>query len=388
MSIYMDNAATTPVHPDVLQKASPYFADAFGNPSSVHSEGRRAKGAIERARQQCAAVLNCTSDQISFCGSATEADNWAVQMQHEYLRQSGYANSTMLYSPIEHKAVLNSLNEYDLPATVDKFGRVDFKIIKSLIENIMDAKFCVCVMWSSNELGVVQPIEELSELCYKHKVPLHVDAVQYAGKGKIDLSKMRGITSLAISGHKIQGMKGAALLFIRDPKAPYVKPFIKGGGQEKGLRSGTENVPAIVALGYAMTKFPKDNRFDNTYIAEMHKYLQYELSEIPAVQFNGDCEYQLPHYLSVSFKGIEGESLVHALDRHGICVSAGSACNSGSLEPSYVLKAIGVSDDYINGTIRISLSESNILEECEVVAKAIKEEVAKLREVSPTWKGE
>ena len=388
MPIYFDNAATTPVHSDVLQKALPYFTDAFGNPSSVHSEGRRAKGAIERARQQCAAVLNCTSDQIFICGSATEADNWAVQIQHEYLRQSGYANSTILYSPIEHKAVLNSLNEYDLPATVDKFGRVDFKTIKSLIENIMDAKFCVCVMWSSNELGVVQPIEELSELCYKHKVPLHVDAVQYAGKGRIDLSRMRGITSLAISGHKIQGMKGAALLFVRDPKAPYVKPFIKGGGQERGLRSGTENVPAIVALGYAMTKFPKDNRFDNAHVSKMHKLLQCALSEIPATQFNGDCEYQLPHYLSVSFKGIEGESLVHALDRRGICVSAGSACNSGSLEPSYVLTAIGVDSDYINGTIRISLSENNTLEECEVVAKAIKEEVAKLREVSPTWKGE
>lgn len=388
MSIYMDSAATTPVHPDVFQKASFYFIDAFGNPSSVHSEGRRAKGAIERARQQCAAVLNCTSDQIFFCGSATEADNWAVQMQHEYLRQSRCTNSTILYSPIEHKAVLNSLDGYDLPVMVDKFGRVDFRIIKTLVESITDAKFCVCVMWSSNELGVVQPIEELSELCYKHKIPLHVDAVQYAGKGKIDLGKMRGITSLAISGHKIQGMKGAALLFIRDPKAPYVKPFIKGGGQERGLRSGTENVPAIVALGFAMVKFPKDNEFHNAHVSEMHKLLQCALSEIPATQFNGDCEYQLPHYLSVSFKGIEGESLVHALDRRGICVSAGSACNSGSFEPSYVLTAIGVDSDYINGTIRISLSEQNTMEECITVAEAIKEEVAKLREISPTWKGE
>ena len=388
MSIYMDHAATTPVHPDVLQQASHYFAGAFGNPSSLHSEGRKAKGAITRARQQCAAVLNCVSDQIFFCGSATEADNWAIQMQHEYLKQSGYANSTILYSQIEHKAVLNSLDEYDLPVRVDSNGRIDVNTVKILLENIMDAKFCVACQWSNNEIGVVQPIEELSELCYKHKVPLHVDAVQYARKGRIDLGRMRGITSLAISGHKIQGMKGAALLYIRDPDAPYVKPFIKGGGQEKGLRSGTENVPAIVALGFAMTKFPKDNRFDNTQVSKMHKYLQYALSDIPGARYNGDCDYQLPHYLNVSFKGIEGESLLLALDRRGICVSSGSACNSGSLEPSYVLKAIGVSDDYINGTIRISLSENNTLEECEVVAKAIKEEVAKLREVSPTWKGE
>lgn len=386
--IYMDHAAATPVHPEVFQKAVPYFIDNFGNPNSIHSEGRKTRGAVERARQQCAAVLNCTSDQIFFCGSATEADNWAVQMQHEYLRQSGCANNTILYSPIEHKAVLNSLDGYDLPVMVDKFGRVDFRIIKTLVESITDAKFCVCVMWSSNELGVVQPIEKLSELCYKHKIPLHVDAVQYAGKGKIDLSKMRGITSLAISGHKIQGMKGAALLYIRDPNAPYVKPFIKGGGQEKGLRSGTENVPAIVALGYAMMRFPKDNRFDNAHVSNMHEFLQCALSEIPAVRFNGDCEYQLPHYLNVSFKGIEGESLLLALDRRGICVSSGSACNSGALEPSHVLSSIGVPDDYINGTIRISLSEQNTMEECITVAEAIKEEVAKLREVSPTWKGE
>lgn len=384
----MDHAAATPVHPEVFQKALPYFTDAFGNPNSIHSEGRKARGAVERARQQCAAVLNCTLDQVFFCGSATEADNWAVQMQHEYLRQSGHTNTTILYSPIEHKAVLNSLDEYDLPVRVDSNGRIDIRTVKTLLENIMDTKFCVCCQWANNEIGVVQPIEELSELCYKHKVPLHVDAVQYAGKGRIDLGRMRGITSLAISGHKIQGMKGTALLYVRDSDAPYVKPFIKGGGQEKGLRSGTENVPAIVALGYAMTKFPKDNRFDNAHVSNMHEFLQCALSEIPAVRFNGDCECQLPHYLNVSFKGIEGESLLLALDRRGICVSSGSACNSGSLEPSHVLSSIGVPGDYINGTIRISLSEQNTMEECITVAEAIKEEVAKLREISPTWKGE
>lgn len=391
--VYCDNAATTQTDPDVIRAMLPYLFNSYGNPSSVHSMGRETKAAIEEARRSCANTLNCLPQNIYYVSSATEADNWAMLMYHDYLKQTDNSNSAILYSSVEHKAIINSVDsKKDIKIPVGTNGVVDVDFIINTIKNTRDAKYVVCVMGVCNETGVSQPIEILSELCHEYGVPLHVDAVQWIGKKPIDLEKLKGITTLTISGHKIGSVKGSAILYIRNPKTAWVKPLIYGGGQEGGLRAGTENVVGIVGLGVAMKKIG-ERTYDewlqlNAHVSEMHKLLQCALSEIPATQFNGDCEYQLPHYLNVSFKGIEGESLVHALDRRGICVSAGSACNSGSLEPSYVLTAIGVGSDYINGTIRISLSENNTLEECEVVAKAIKEEVAKLREVSPTWKGE
>lgn len=388
--IYLDSAATTPVDPDVLEAIEPYFTQNFGNPSSLHSVGRTARKAIEKAREQASKCLDCKPEQIVFCSSATEADNWAMQIQHEYLDQWLSPNNKILYSSIEHKAILNSVDkEFDASIPVNENGIVDVDFIKSACLDIANDKIAVCVMWVNNEVGSIQPIKELSDFCYRHRIPLHVDATQALGKLPISLEQFKGITMLAVSGHKCESIKGAALLFIRDPKADYVKPFIYGGSQERGLRAGTENVPAIVGLGAAMEKISKSN-FDNTHVCDMNKLLRCALSEIPKVQFNSSDDPKIcdPHYLNVSFCGIEGESLEVSLDRRNICVSSGSACNSGSLEPSHVLVAIGVSEDYINGTIRISLSENNTLEECEVVAKAIKEEVAKLREVSPTWKGE
>lgn len=391
--IYMDNAASAPVDPDVFRAAQPFFMEQYGNPSSVHSMGRKAREAVEKARKQCAVALGCEPENIFFTSGGTESDNWAIQMHHEYLSQSVCTFTQILYNKIEHKAVLNCLDDDDLDygVNVETNGVLDFSKVKFILESngkySMKQDFTVVCMAANNELGTVQPIKSLSDLCYKHKVPFHCDAVQYIGKEPLDLKELKGITSLAISGHKIGGFKGSGLLYIRNPKADYVQPLIYGGGQEKGLRSGTENVPGIVALGAAMEKITHSD-FDNTHVKEMHEYLQCALSQIPAVHFNGDCEYQLPYYLNISFKGILGEALALALDRHGICVSTGSACNTGSLTPSHVLTAIGLDSDYIDGTIRISLSESNTLEECKTVAETIKEEVAKLRNVSPVWKGE
>ena len=387
--IYMDNAGTTPVHSDVLQKVLPYFTDAFGNPSSVHSAGRKAKQAVEKAREQASKCLDCKPEQIVCCGSATEADNWATWILEDYLLDKDDNRHKIFYLPTEHKAVLNSLPLESLPLMIDNNGIATLDADMAVILGNKDIPVAITCMWINNETGSIQPIEKLSEFCYENNIPLHVDATQALGKLPISLERLKGITTLAVSGHKVGSIKGGALLFIRDPEADYVRPLIYGGGQEKGFRAGTENVPAIVGLGAAMEKISKSN-FDNTHVYKMNKLLRCALSEIPRVKFNSSDDPKIcdSHYLNVSFYGIEGESLVHALDRRGICVSAGSACNSGSLEPSHVLTAIGVDSDYINGTIRISLSESNTLEECEVVAKAIKEEIAKLREVSPAWKGE
>ena len=384
--IYLDSAATTPVDPDVYKAIQPYFCEQFGNPSSLHSFGRKTRQAIEKARKQVSDCLGCESSQIFFTGSATESDNWAIQMMCKYLDDTGDSRKTLLYLPIEHKAILNSLPEYSLPLFVNHNGVATLDVDKKAIEKTIGVPIAISCMWISNEIGTIQPIKELSDFCYKHKIPLHVDATQAIGKIPINLEEYKGITTLAFSGHKINSCKGAGALIIRDPKVNYVKPFIHGGGQEHGLRAGTENVPAIVGLGVAMEKIANKD-FDNTHVQEMHDFLLCALSEIECVRFNGEGEYHSPYYLSVSFKGIEGESLLLSLDRRGIAVSAGSACNSGSLEPSHVLKAIGVPDNYIRGTIRLTFSEQNTMQECEYVAQTIKEEVAKLRSISPSWKG-
>ena len=388
-NIYLDSASTTPVDPDVLKAIEPYFIHSFGNPSSLHSAGRTARKAIEKAREQASKCLDCKPEQIFFCSSATEADNWAIQILEDYLLDKGDSRHKILYLPTEHKAVLNSLPLESLPLMIDKNGVATLDVDMAVILGNKDIPVAITCMWICNEQGAIQPIEKLSDFCYENNIPLHVDATQALGKLPISLERFKGITTLAVSGHKCGSIKGGALLFIRDPKADYVKPFIYGGGQEKGLRAGTENVPAIVGLGAAMEKISK-NDFDNTHVSEMNKLLRNALSEIPKIQFNSSNDTKIcdPHYLNVSFYGIEGEALELALDRRGICVSAGSACNSGSLEPSHVLSAMGVNEDYINGTIRITFSNQNTMQECEYVAQAIKEEVAKLRSISPVWKGE
>ena len=384
--IYLDSAATTPVDPDVYKAIQPYFCEQFGNPSSLHSFGRKARQATEKARKQVSDCLGCESSQVFFTGSATESDNWAIQMMCKYLDDTNDSRKTLLYLPIEHKAILNSLPEYSLPLFVNHNGVATLEIDKKAIEENIGVPIAISCMWISNEVGSIQPIKELSDFCYENHIPLHVDATQAVGRIPINLKDYPGITTLAFSGHKIHSCKGAGCLIIRDPNADYVKPFIHGGGQEHGLRAGTENVPAIVGLGAAMEKIANKN-FDNTQVYDCHKYLLSALSEIECVRFNGEGDHHSPYYLSVSFKGIEGEALQLSLDRHGIAVSAGSACNSGSLEPSHVLKAMGVPEDSINGTIRITFSDTNTLDECVYVANTIKEEVAKLRSISPSWKG-
>lgn len=392
MSIYMDHAATTPVDSDVFRVMEPYFIEQYGNPSSLHSLGRKARIAVGEARLQCAKALKCHPDQIHFTSGSTESNNWAVEMMTLCLDDRWVADKKpdpprIYISQIEHKSVFNMPHNVALP--VSPKGIIDLSMFYDLVEDRPNHNSGIAIQWVNSEIGTIQPVEELADFCYRHQVMLHIDATQAVGKFPIDLTKIHGITTLALSGHKIGGAKGTGVLFIRDPDN--ASQFLRGGQQEHGLRAGTENVPGIVGLGAAMEKISKKTLKDWTleggHIRAMHDTLKEEISKIPMVRFNGDCEFQLPHYLNVSFKGILGEALALALDRRDICVSTGSACNTGSLEPSQVLKAIGVPEDYIDGTIRISLSEHNTLEECKIVAEAIKEEVAKLRSISPGWKG-
>lgn len=391
----MDNAATAPVDPDVYRAIQPYFCDQFGNPSSAHRMGRKAREAVENARRQCATALGCDANQVFFTSGSTEANQWALKMLDEYLSSwegDDMRDYSCLYtSDIEHKSMLNGDHSYNqLHLHPDEYGVINWEKAARRID--AKDKVAIAIGWINSEIGTAQPIGEISDYCYEHNIPLHIDATQAIGKHDVKLDIWKGITSLAMSGHKCGAMKGVGLLYVKDPNADWVRPLIFGGKQEHNLRAGTENVPGIVGLGVAMEKIGSRTRDEwikiGKHVREMKDYLKSELSKIPYVRFNGDCEFQFPYYLNVSFKGILGETLALRLDARDIFVSTGSACNTGSLTPSHVLTAIGVDSDYIDGTIRISLSEHNTPEECRIVSEAIKEEVAKLRSVSPTWKGE
>lgn len=391
--IYFDNSATTSIDHDVLNSAMPYLTSNFYNPSSLYSKGRDAKKGIEQAREKAAKAINCSPDEIFFLPSATEANNWAIETLYDYTSDIG----TLYVSSIEHPSIRNSIRHYinyyydkaycEIPVTKDGILDCYSKSYLSFIDYNRSSDNSLITMLVSNEIGTIQPIDKISEDCHNAQVPLFVDMVQCAGKLKIDLQKWRGIIMATIAGHKIHSMRGAAILFVRKEFQSELSPYNYGGGQERGFVSGTENTPAIVALGTAMEKFV-ENPMDDTHIREMKDRLIEGISEIPDVHLNGKYEYQIPHIINVSFAGIESEALQLLLDSKGIMVSSGSACHSGSLEPSYVLKAIGTEEKYLNSAIRISLSHENTMEECEKFIKILKEEVTKLRSISPNWKGE
>ena len=375
--IYFDNAATTAVDDDVLKEMFPYFQEQYGNPSAIYSLGRNAKKAIQKAREQCAKSLNCKPSEVYFTSGGSESDNWIVNA----ILANGCIN--IHTSEIEHKAVLRNLehlkqNFYYVNSVPTKpNGIIDVQDLLNQLRRGNSNDDFVSVMWVNNELGTIQPIEEISKVCAEKKILFHTDAVQAAGKVKIDLQKLNGVSMLSISGHKIGAPKGIGLMFIRE--GVEIDPLIVGGYQEKDKRAGTENVAGIVGLGKALEKATNSIEENNLYIQKLKDRLVAGLKNIPNIQLNGFSEKQLPNFVNISFKGIEAESLVLCLDIKGVCVSGGAACNSGSLTPSYVLKAIGVPDDYIYGTIRITLSEKNTISEVETFLKILEQEVKKLR---------
>ena len=379
----MDNAATTRVTEPVFEAMRPYFGEIYGNPMSVHSFGREARKGVEEARRQVAAALNAEPSEIYFTGCGTESDNWAI-------RGAAYANlrkgKHLITTQIEHHAVLHTCEQLEregfnvtyLP--VDEFGVVRMDALKAAIR---PDTTLISVMAANNEIGTIQPIEEIAKLAKERGILFHTDAVQAIGSLPFDVKAM-GIDLLSLSGHKFHAPKGVGALYIRN--GVRLQRLIQGGAQERTQRAGTENVASIVGLGKAIALAAGNIDRHNAQLATVRdRLIDRILAEIPYTRLNGHRTQRLPGNCNISFRFIEGESLLLALDLKGIAGSSGSACTSGSLDPSHVLLAIGLPHEIAHGSLRLSLSEENTIEQADRVVDALKEIVARLRSMSPLY---
>ena len=381
--IYMDNAATTRVTEPVFEAMRPYFCETFGNPSSVHAFGRDARRAVEEARRQVAAALGCEAREVYFTGCGTESDNWAIK-GCAYAAKNG--RKTIVSTTIEHHAVLHTLEQLEkegftvIYVPVDEEGIVKMDEMKKAIT---EDTLLVTVMAANNEIGTIQPIEEIAALAHEKGAIFHTDAVQAIGSMRFNVKDM-GIDMLSLSGHKFHAPKGVGVLYIKNGLR--IRPLIAGGAQERTQRAGTENLASIVALGKAITLANENIESHNAKLAEMRDALiEKILSRIPETRLNGHKEKRLPGNVNVSISYIEGEALLLSLDLKGIAASSGSACTSGSLDPSHVLLAIGLPHEIAHGSLRLSLSEENTMEEVEYVITTLKEIVDRLRAMSPLY---
>ena len=381
--IYMDNAATTRVTEPVMEAMQPYFCQMFGNPMSLYSYGREARKAVENARRQVATAINADPNEIYFTSCGSESDNWA-------LRGAAYANlrkgKHLITSTIEHHAILNTcaaLEKEGFEVTyvpVDEFGVLD---VAALEKAIRPDTTLISIMSANNEIGTIQPIEEIAKIAHAHNILFHTDAVQAIGSIKFDVKAM-GIDMLSMSGHKFHAPKGVGVLYIR--RGVRLQRLITGGEQERGQRAGTENVASIVGLGKAIELATADIDGHNAQLSAIRDHLiERILAEIPYTRLNGHRTQRLPGNCNVSFRFVEGESMLLSLDLKGIAASTGSACASGSLDPSHVLLAIGLPHEVAHGSIRLSVNEENTMEQADYVVDALKEIVARLRSFSPLY---
>ena len=382
--IYLDNNATTQVAPEVVQAMLPFYSELYGNPSSMHSFGGGVAASIKEARENVARLLGAAADEIVFTSCGTESDSTAIRAAIE----SYPAKKHLVTSRVEHAAIKNlfeSLSKKGYRTTfvpVDRQGRLDLDV---LYENLTDDTAIVSLMWGNNETGVIFPIEEISRRVKERGIVFHTDAVQIVGKIPIDLSRT-GVDMLSLSGHKIHAPKGIGALYIR--KGTKFAPFMIGGHQEKGRRGGTENTAAIVGLGKA-AEMARKHMASGSYTAvrELRDTLENEiLAQVPSTFLNGDRANRLPNTTSIAFEYVEGEAILLMLNEYGICASSGSACTSGSLEPSHVLRAMGVPFTAAHGSIRFSLSRFTTRQEIDVVLEKLPPVIARLRQMSPFWK--
>jgi len=378
--IYMDNNATTRVDPEVLQEMMPYLTDYYGNPSSMHTFGGQVGRAIRKARQQVAALLGCEPDEIIFTSCGTESDNAAILGTLSIVPHK----RTVITTRVEHPAVLSPCRNLEqhgyriIELGVDKHGCLNLAELESAIN---DDTAIVSIMYANNETGVIFPIEKIASICKAKGVPFHPDAVQAVGKIPLNL-KASNIDMLSLSGHKLHAPKGIGVLYVR--RGTRLSPYLLGGHQENNRRGGTENVPGIVALGKACELALRYLDEENTRVKALRDKLEARiLATCPDCMVNGDSENRLPNTLNISFEYIEGESILMMLDRFGICASSGSACTSGSLEPSHVLRAMGVPFTAAHGSIRFSLSRYNTEQEVDFVAEKLPPIIHRLRELSP-----
>ena len=381
--IYLDNAATTKTSQAVVDAMMPYFNQYYGNPSSVYSFSNYGKEAVAKARKQIADVLKAKPEEIYFTAGGSESDNWALIATAEAYQEKG---KHIITSKIEHHAVLHTcqyLEKRGFEVTyldVDEYGTVDLEQLKKAIR---PDTILISIMFANNEIGTIQPVKEIGEIAKSHNILFHTDGVQAFGHVPIDVDELN-IDMLSASGHKFNGPKGIGFLYIR--KGIKTKSFIHGGAQERKRRAGTENLPGIVGIGEAARLAAATMKERQEKETAMRDYFINRITaEVPYVRVNGHCANRLPNNINLSFQFIEGESLLIMLDMAGICGSSGSACTSGSLDPSHVLLAIGLPHEIAHGSLRLTLSEENTMEEMDYTAEKIKEIVKRLRDMSPLY---
>lgn len=381
--IYADNAATTKVSPEVVDAMLPYFTETYGNPSSIYNEGRTARVAVEKAREQVANAIGASPKEIYFTGSGSEADNWALRSTARALSKKG---NHIITSAVEHHAVLHTCQDLEkqgfevtyLP--VDKYGMVSPDDVKAAIK---DTTIMISIMFANNEIGTIMPIAEIGKIAKEAGVVFHTDAVQAVGNVEIDVKAMN-IDMLSLTAHKFHGPKGCGALYVR--QGVKLMSFITGGAQERMRRAGTENVPGIVGLGKAIelaTANIKEKQEKLTALRD--RYIKKVLETVPYSRLNGHPTERLAGNANISFEYIEGEGLLLSLDQKGIAASSGSACTSGSLDPSHVLLAIGLKHEQAHGSLRTSFGEDTTVEDIDYMVDAIAEIVARLRSMSPLY---
>ena len=384
MQIYADNAATTCISPTVLRAMLPYYETVYGNPSSLHSVGQKAAAALANTRARCAELLGCTPAELTFTSGGSEADNQAILSAAVLGEKKNKRH--IVSTAFEHHAVLH---------TLERLKKRGFEItLLDVHENglitadevaaaIRPDTCLVTVMYANNEIGTVQPIAEIGAVCRKAGVIFHTDAVQAAGHLHINIAE-QNIDMLSLSAHKFHGPKGVGLLYAK--RGIRLTPLIEGGAQERGMRAGTENLPGIVGMAEALEEALDGLDERNSRLCAMRNRLIEGIGEIPHSILNGDAVSRLPGNVNFCFEGIEGESLLLLLDDKGICASSGSACTSGSLDPSHVLLAIGRPHEIAHGSLRLSISDDNTPDEIEYIIRSVREVVEYLRSISPVWR--
>ena len=381
--IYLDNSATTPIHPEVLEAMMPYLTEQYGNPSSIYTIGQAAKQAIENARTQVAEAIGAKPAEIFFTGCGSEADNWAIKGIAKAKEKKG---KHIISSVIEHHAVLHTLESLEkqgfevtyLP--VDEYGKVQIKDVEAAIR---PDTILITIMMANNEVGTIEPIKEIGKIARKHGIVFHTDAVQAVGSVPVDVDELN-VDLLSMSAHKFRGPKGVGALYVRNGIRPEI--FMHGGAQERARRAGTENVASIVGMGKAISlataslpeKMAKLSALRDEMIASIRE-------KIPYIKLNGHPTDRLPGNVNFSFQFIEGESLLLLLDLNGIAASSGSACTSGSLDPSHVLLAMGLPHEIAHGSLRLSIGEQNTKEEIDKVLDVLPNIVQRLRDMSPLY---
>ena len=383
MFVYADNAATTSVSKTALDAMMPYLTTLYGNPSSLYSFAQKAKEALEEARQTVADIIGAQPKEIYFTSGGSEADNQAIVSMAKFGALKGKKH--LISTKFEHHAVLHTLKQLEKQGfevtllDVHEDGVVRLEDVEAAIR---EDTALVTVMFANNEIGTVQPIKEIGALCRSKGIPFHTDAVQAAGHMPINVKEMN-IDLLSMSGHKFHAPKGVGVLYAK--KGMPLFNIIEGGAQERGKRAGTENIPGIVALAAALKESVDNMEANTAKIIPMRDKLFAELSKIPHSKINGSLEHHVPGTVNMCFEGIEGESLLLLLDSKGVCASSGSACTSGSLDPSHVLLAIGLPHEVAHGSLRLSIGEYNTMEEIDHIIEVVPGVVEYLRSISPVW---